>query len=204
VEKVLGTSETEPVTELLLRWRAGDQESLNRLVPLVEDELRRIARHYMRNERRGHTLQTTALVNEAYLRLVDQTQVDWQNRAQFLGVAARLMRHILVDHARAHGREKRGGGTVVLPLDEALPLFSNMFSAKSAALVALDDALDELAKFDPRKAQVVELRYFGGLTVEESAAVLEVHPKTVIRDWGLAKAWLSREIRHPDSRTHAG
>ena len=135
---------SEPVTELLLRWRAGDEECLNRLLPMVEGELRRIARRYMRMERRGHTLQTTALVNEAYLKLVDQAQVDWQNRAQFLGVAARLMRHILVDHARALCRGKRGGGAHVLPLNEGL-VFS---PAKSAALVALDDALNELAAYD--------------------------------------------------------
>jgi RNA polymerase sigma factor (TIGR02999 family) len=160
------------------------------LVPLVEGELRRIAHRYMRMERRGHTLQTTALVNEAYLKLVDQAQVDWQNRAQFLGVAARLMRHILVDRARELRRGKRGGGAHVLPLDAGL-VFS---PAKSAALVALDDALNELAGFDPRKAQIVELRYFGGMSVEETADVLGVHPNTVIRDWSLARAWLKREL----------
>jgi len=182
--------EQEPVTELLLRWRAGDDACLHRLVPLVEGELRRIAHRYMRMERRGHTLQTTALVNEAYLKLVDQAQVDWQNRAQFLGVAARLMRHILVDHARELRRGKRGGGAHALPLDAGL-VFS---PAKSAALVALDDALNELAGFDPRKAQIVELRYFGGMSVEETADVLGVHPNTVIRDWSLARAWLKREL----------
>jgi RNA polymerase sigma factor (TIGR02999 family) len=171
-------------------WRAGNQECLNRLVPLLEGELRRIAHHYMRKERPGHTLQTTALVNEAYLKLVDQAQVDWKSRAQFLGVAARLMRHILVDRARELCREKRGGGAVHLPLDEAL-VFS---PAKSRALVALEDALAALAGFDPRKAQIVELRYFGGLSVEETAEVLGVHPNTVIRDWGLAKVWLTREL----------
>jgi RNA polymerase sigma factor (TIGR02999 family) len=180
----------EPVTELLLRWKAGDRECLDRLIPQVEGELRRIAQRYMRAERRGHTLQTTALVNEAYVRLVDQARVDWQNRTQFLGVAARLMRQILVDHARELRCEKRGGGVPLLPLEEAL-LFS---PAKSAALVALDDALHILAAFDPRKAQIVELRYFGGLSVEETAAALAVHPNTVVRDWGLAKAWLKREL----------
>jgi len=160
------------------------------LVPLVEHELRRIAHHYMRKERPGHTLQTTALVNEAYLKLVDQAQVDWQNRAQFMGVAARLMRHSLVDHARELCREKRGGGAVHLPLDNAL-IFS---PTKSRALVALEDALTALAGFDPRKAQIVELRYFGGLSVEETAEVLGVHPNTVIRDWSLAKVWLTREL----------
>ena len=189
---------SEPVTELLLRWRAGDQECLNRLLPQVEGELRRIAHRYMRMERQGHTLQTTALVNEAYLKLVDQAQVDWQNRAHFLGVAARLMRHILVEHARELCRGKRGGGVHELPLNEGM-VFT---PAKSAALVALDDALTELAGFDPRKAQVVELRYFGGMSVKEAAGTLGVHPNTVIRDWGLAKAWLKREIG-PEG-AHAG
>ncbi len=184
------TTGPEPVTQLLLRWRAGDQECLNQLLPMVEGELRRIAHRYMRMERQGHTLQTTALVNEVYLKLVDQAQVDWQNRAQFLGVAARLMRHILVDHARALCRAKRGGGAHVLPLDEGL----DVSAQKSAALVALDDALTELAKFDPRKAQVVELRYFGGMSVEETAEALGVHPDTVMRDWRLTKVWLKREL----------
>jgi len=179
-----------PVTELLLRWRAGNQQCLNDLMPLVEGELRRIARRYMRMERQGHTLQTTALVNEAYLKLVNQAEVNWQNRAHFLGVAASMMRHILVDHARELCRGKRGGGAWVLPLEEGLA-FS---PAKSAALVALDDALKALAEFDPRKAHTVELRYFGGMGVEEVAEVLGVHPNTVIRDWGLAKAWLKREL----------
>jgi RNA polymerase sigma-70 factor (ECF subfamily) len=188
----------EPVTELLTRWRAGDRECLNQLVPLVEGELRRIAHRYMRRERRGHTLQTTALVNEAYLRLVDQAQVDWQDRAQFLGVAARLMRQILVDHARELHRGKRGGGAYLLPLDGGL-VFS---TAKSAALVALDDALHDLAGFDPRKAHIVELRCFGGMSVAETATVLSVHPNTVSRDWGLAKAWLKHELRPKGA--HAG
>jgi RNA polymerase sigma-70 factor (ECF subfamily) len=184
----------EPVTELLTRWRAGDRECLNQLVPLVEGELRRIAHRCMRKERQGHTLQTTALVNEAYLKLVDQTQVDWQDRAQFLGVAARLMRQILVDHARELHRGKRGGGAPLLPLDGGL-VFS---TEKSAALVALDDALHDLAGFDPRKARIVELRCFGGMTVAEAAEALGVHPNTVIRDWGLAKAWLKHELRTKD------
>jgi RNA polymerase sigma-70 factor (ECF subfamily) len=183
-------TEPEQVTELLLRWRAGDQECLNRLLPQVEGELRRIAHRYRRLEREGHTLQTTALVNEAYLKLVDQAQVDWQNRAQFLGLAARMMRHILVDHAREQCQGKWGGSAHVFPLDEGL-VFSPQ---KSAALVALDDALNELAAFDSRKAQIVELRYFGGMSVEETAEALGVHPNTVIRDWGLAKVWLKREL----------
>ena len=191
-------TKTEPVTELLLRWRAGDRECLNQLVPLVDGELRRIASHYMRMERRGHILQTTALVNEAYLKLVDQAQVDWQNRAHFLGVAARLMRQILVDRAREIHRSKRGGGANLLPLDGGL----NFSTAKSAALVALDDALHDLAGFDLRKARIVELRYFGGMTVEETAEALGVHPNTVLRDWSLAKAWLKCELRPKGA--HAG
>ena len=178
------------VTGLLRRWRAGNQACLNELMPLLDAELRRIAHRYMRMERDGHTLQTTALVNEAYLKLVDQSRVDLQNRAQFLGIAAVMMRHILVDHARELCRGKRGGGAHLLPLNEGL-VFS---PAKSAALVALDDALNELARFDPRKAQIVEMRYFGGMSVEEAAEALGVHPNTVIRDWGVAKVWLKREL----------
>jgi RNA polymerase sigma factor (TIGR02999 family) len=162
---------------------------------LVEQELRRIARSYMRAERSGHTLQPTALVNETYLKLVQQGQVDCQSRAQFLGIAARLMHQILVDRARKFHSRKRGGGAELLPLDEGLA-FS---STKSSALVALDDALRQLAGFDARKAQIVELRYFGGLTVEETADALAVHPKTVLREWGLAKAWLKRELRPRDA-----
>jgi RNA polymerase sigma factor (TIGR02999 family) len=152
--------------------------------------LRRIAHYYMRTERPGHTLQTTALVNEVYLKLVNHAQVDWRSRAQFLGVAARLMRHVLVDHARELCRGKRGGGAHLLPLDDGLAISA----AKSAELVSLDDALNDLARFDPRKAHVVELRYFGGLSVEEAAEAVGVHPNTVISDWSLAKAWLKHEL----------
>jgi RNA polymerase sigma-70 factor (ECF subfamily) len=180
----------ELVTELLLRWRAGDRACLDQLVPLVDDELRRIAHGCMLKERRGHILQTAALVNEAYLRLVHEAQVDCQRRAQFLGIAARLMRQILVDRARKFRSKKRGGGAELLPLDEGL-VFS---PAKSASLVALDDALRQLAGFDARKVQIVGLRYFGGPTVEKTAEALAVHPKTVLREWGLAKAWLKREL----------
>jgi RNA polymerase sigma-70 factor (ECF subfamily) len=186
----MGPSAPESVTELLQGWRAGEERCLHELLPLVEGELRRIAHRYMRAERQGHTLQTTALVNEACLKLMKDGQADWQNRAHFFGLAAQLMRHILVDHARAQCRTKRGGGAEHLPLEEGL-VFS---PGKSAALVALDEALDELAKFDARKAKVVELRYFGGLSVEEAAEVLRVHPNTVIRDWSLAKIWLKREV----------
>jgi len=181
---------TAPVTGLLLAWRDGGAECLNRLVPLVEVELRRIARRYMRMEAPGHTLQTTALVNEAYLRLVDQSRVDWQDRSHFYAIAARLMRHILLDHARGLRRAKRGGGACHLPLDEGL-VFS---PSKSAMLIALDEALTRLAEIAPRKADVVELRYFGGMSVEEAAEALGVAPNTVIRDWAFAKVWLKREL----------
>ena len=174
----MGSPAASPITGLLLRWSAGEQGCLDELVPLVEQELRRIAHRHMRKEREGHTLQTTALVNEAYLKLVDQSRAKWENRAQFLGVATSLMRRILVDHARGLCRNKRGGAAANPPIDERL-VFS---PAKSTALVALDDALRDLARVDPRRAQVVELRYFGGLNVEEAAEALHVHPNTVIRD----------------------
>jgi RNA polymerase sigma-70 factor, ECF subfamily len=183
-------SGSEPVTELLQRWRTGEECCLDRLIPLVESELRQIAHRYLRAERPGHTLQTTALVNEACLKLMKGGQADWRNRAHFFALAAQLMRHILVDHARELCREKRGGRARHLPLEEALTISP----AKSAALVALDDALTELAKFDVRKAKVVELRYFGGMSVDEAAEVLGVHPNTVIHDWGLARIWLKREL----------
>ena len=183
-------TEPRPVTESLLRWKAGDRQGLDQAVPLVERELRRIAHRAMRSERPGHTLQTTALVNEAYLRLVDQSRVNWQNRAHFLGVAAGLMRQILVDHARRVCRAKRGGGVQHLPLDEGL-VYS---PAMSESLLVVDEALSRLAEFDARKARVVELRYFAGMTVEEAAEALGVHPNTVIHDWSLAKAWLKREM----------
>ena len=198
----MGPGAAEPITQLLLRWSAGDGACLDELVPLVEPELRRMAHRQMRKERAGHTLQTTALVNEAYLKLVDQSRATWQNRVQFLGVAAGLMRRILVDHARGLCREKRGGAADTCPLMKP----SCFQPKKSAALVALDDALQELARLDPRKAQVVELRYFGGLSVEEAAEALKVHPNTVIRDWSLARAWLKREMAHGtrDARLSAG
>ncbi len=180
-----------PVTGLLLAWRQGEQDCLDRLVPLVETELRRIASRYMRMESPGHTLQTTALVNEAYLRLIDQSRVDWQDRSHFYAIAARLMRHILLDHARGLRRAKRGGGACHLPLDEGL-VFSP--SKSGGTLIALDEALTRLAEIAPRKAEVVELRYFGGMNVEEAAEVLRVAPNTVIRDWAFAKVWLKREL----------
>jgi RNA polymerase sigma factor (TIGR02999 family) len=178
------------VTALLQAWGNGDQAALQALLPLVEQELHRLARHHMRGERPGHTLQPTALVNEAYLRLVEVAHVRWQNRAHFLAVAARMMRRILVDQARAKGYQKRGGRAPLVPLDDvdvAAP-------APATDVVALHDALDTLAGVDARKAQVVELRYFGGLTVEETAEVVGVSPETVMRDWKFAKVWLLREL----------
>jgi RNA polymerase sigma-70 factor (ECF subfamily) len=178
------------VTRLLLAWRAGDESALARLTPLVHQELHRIARKYMRGERARDSLQATALVHEAYLRLVDTQRVNWQNRAHFLAMAARLMRRILVDLARARRYQKRGGGALHVTLTDAL-----LVPDKAELLVPLDEALSALAEFDERRSQVVELRFFGGLTVEETAAVLQVSPETVMRDWKLARTWLRRELR---------
>ena len=183
-------SSSHHVTQLLRAWGDGDARALERLVPLVYDELHRLARRYMAQERPGHTLQTTALVNEAYLRLVDSTQASWQNRTQFFAICAQVMRRILVDWARARQAAKRGGEAQPLELEEAL-----VVSEKPGEdLVALDDALRELAAVDPRKSRVVELRFFGGLSVEESAEVLDVSVETVMRDWKFAKTWLRREL----------
>jgi RNA polymerase sigma-70 factor (ECF subfamily) len=181
---------TQQVTQLLQAWRQGEETALNRLLPIVHKELHRLARGYMFGERVGHTLQTTALVNEAYLRLVNARQVNWQNRAHFFALSAQLMRRILVDSARARRDQKRGGGNPKVTLDEGLvgP------QQKGQDLVALDDALKTFAQVDARKSRVVELRFFGGLSVEETAEVLQVHPNTVLRDWRLAKMWLKREI----------
>ena len=178
------------VTELLLAWGNGDRSALDDLVPLVHQELRRLARLQMRGERDNHTLQTTALVNEAFIRLVDLRHIRWQDRAHFLSLSARLMRRVLVDHARSRNYQKRGGGAVNVTLDDALLASPE----RGADLVALDDALDHLARVDSRKAQVVELRFFGGLSVDESSEALGVSPETVMRDWRLAKAWLLREV----------
>ncbi len=180
----------QDVTALLLLWSEGDNEAPGKLMPLVYDELRRLARDYLRRERADHTLQPTALVNEAFLRIIDQTRVDWQNRAQFFGLAAQLMRHILVDHARARATQKRGGLAERLSLDETKVAIED----RAAELVALDDALKSLAQIDPRKSQIVEMRFFGGLSVEETAAALGVSDKTVMRDWRIAKMWLHREL----------
>ena len=179
------------MTELLLKWREGDESALDRLVPIVHSELRRIARRCMAGERAGHSLQATALVNEAYLRLIDVQHVNWQNRAHFLAMSARFMRRILVDYARSKGYQKRGGRAVNVTFDEGLPVAVE----PAMNLVALDDALEALARMDERKSRVIELRFFGGLSVEETATVLGVSPETVMRDWKLAKAWLMRELR---------
>lgn len=178
------------ITELLLRWNGGDAECLHQLIPAVQKELLKIAAYHMRRERRPHTLETKALVNEAYLRLIDSQKVSWRNRAHFFGIAARLMRQILIDHARKSNRLKRGGADQDIALDERSVLALEIPSS----LLALDEALHRLAVFDERKARTVELRFFGGLEVEETAEVLNVSPNTVIRDWSLAKAWLRREL----------
>jgi RNA polymerase sigma factor (TIGR02999 family) len=177
------------ISTCLRAWTAGDQSALERLMPIVYAELHRLARNYMRRERPGHSLQATALVNEAYMRLVDYNRMQWQDRAHFFAASAQLMRRILVEHARRHN-VKRGGDVQHLPLDEAVMVGGN----RGAGLVALDDAMNLLARLDPRKAQVVELRFFGGLTVEETAEVLKVSSATVERDWSTAKSWLYREL----------
>jgi len=189
-EVTLMTRPPHEVTELLVAWSEGDRAALDQLTPLVYEELHRLARNHMSRERQGHTLQTSALVNEAYLRLIDQKNVRWQNRAQFFSIASRLMRRILVDHARSHRYAKRGGDIRRVSLDEAAVLAQE----SAAELVALDDALKSLAALDPRKCQVVELRFFGGMSVEESAEVLGVSVVTVMRDWSTAKAWLHRAM----------
>ncbi|MEP7342559.1 MAG: sigma-70 family RNA polymerase sigma factor [Acidobacteriota bacterium] len=185
----MATQTPEQVTQLLLAWRDGDQGALDELTPLVYDELRRLAGGYLRRERRGHTLQTSALVHEAFLKMIDQ-RVNWQNRAHFFGIAAQLMRRILVDYARSQQASKRGSGTTHLALEEAM----DEAKAQDADVLALDDALTSLAAFDPRQSQIVELRYFGGLTIEETAEVLDIGHATVEREWNMARAWLRREL----------
>ncbi len=181
---------SQEITQLLLAWNEGDGQALDRLMPLVQDELHRLAHRYMAGERPGHPLQTTALINEAYLRLIDSSRVRWQNRSHFFAVSAQLMRRILVDVARARNKQKRGGDVVQVSLDEAMVVTRE----PSADLIALDDALTTLATFDERKSRIIELRFFGGLSVEETAEVLKVSAATVMRDWGLAKVWLLREL----------
>ena len=182
-------------TELLVAWSNGDESAFDKLVPLVYQELRALARRYMRHERPDHTLQATALVNEAYVRLIDINRIQWQNRSHFLAVAAQTMRRILVEFARQRRRQKRGGDALRVTIDDALEIAED----KGADLVALSDALSALATFDSRMSQVVELRFFGGLTVQETADVLNVSPETVMRDWKTAKAWLLRELSQPNA-----
>ena len=178
------------VTQLLIEWSNGDKAALDKLMPLIYEELRRLAHHYMRRERPGHTLQTTALVDEAYVRLVNRQRVHWQNRAHFFAIAAHLMRTILVDHARSHAYAKRGGGARKVPLDEAMVISQE----RAAEVVALDDALEQLTRIDPRQSRIVEMRFFAGLTIEETAEVLSLSPATIKREWSTAKAWLYHEL----------
>ena len=185
------SSSQQEVTVLLADWRGGDEGALAKLIPLVQPELHRLAHHYMSRERAGHTLQTTALLDEAYLLLADPTKPSWQNRTHFVAAAARLMRRIMVDHARERRSLKRGGGALKVTLDEA----AAVTETRSEELLALDDALERLAGLDLRKSQIVELRYFGGLTVEETAEFLKLSQRTVEREWNMAKAWLYRALR---------
>ncbi len=188
---------SQQVTALLVRWSKGDESALEELTPLVYGDLRKLAGWLFRGERVGHTLQPTALVNEAYLRLAGDQKVIWQNRAHFFAVAARVMRHLLVDYARHYNRLKRGGGVEIVPLEDAL-----VFAPEtSKSLLELNDALQSLSEKDQRKARVVELRYFGGLTVDETADVLHVSPNTVARDWEFSKAWLRTEIEGPNNES---
>jgi RNA polymerase sigma factor (TIGR02999 family) len=182
------TLSPQEVTQLLADWGKGDRSALDKLFPLVQSELRRIAQRQMSQERPGHTLQATALVNEAYLKLAGQQGFDWHNRAHFFAVCAQVMRHILIDHARAHARDKRGGGAIQVSLNEALVVAED----QAAHFIALDDALRVLEGLDPQKGKIIELRYFGGLSIEEAAEVLNISPRTVRREWQRAKAWLYR------------
>ena len=188
-------SSPQPVSALLIKWRAGDQEALQALIPLVYQELRRIAQHHLQQERADHTLQSTALVHEAYLRLMKQGPVEIEHRPHFLAVASRLMRQILVDHARGHRAAKRGGG-VKLELTDAL----GPQKPQTMDLLALDDALSHLAKLDPQQSRIVELRFFGGLSIEETAEIVGVSPTTVKREWATARAWLRREVRRAETQ----
>jgi RNA polymerase sigma factor (TIGR02999 family) len=189
---LLMTPSPEEVTDLLNDWGNGDQEALNRLMPLVYDELHRLASRYLRHERVGHTLQTTALVHEAYLKLVDQKKANWHNRVQFFAAAAKVMRHVLVDYARSRKAAKRGGDYCRLSLDEAAISSQD----KDADLLVLNEALDNLAAIDPQQSRVVELRVFGGLTVEDTAEALGISARTVKREWSMAKAWLHQQIKN--------
>jgi len=184
------TPSEKEVTRLLIAWSNGDQAALEQLTPLVYSELHRLAHRYLGRERKGHTLQTTALVHEAYLRLIDQKEVRWQNRAHFFAIAAQMMRRILVDYARSRNVAKRGGDARQVSLDEAM----DVSDERAADVIALDEALKSLSDLDQRKGRIIELRFFGGLSIEETAEVLGVSPGTVMRDWTFAKAWLQREI----------
>ena len=184
------TAPPNEVTQLLIDWSSGNQAALDRLIPMVDKELHRLAHHYMRRENAGHTLQTTALVNEVYLKLIDQRNVHWKNRAHFFALSAQLMRRILVDHARNRQYAKRGGGAQKITFDEALVISSE----RGGDLVALDEALSKLTSIDPRKGKVVELRFFGGLSVEETAEALQISAVTVMREWSMAKAWLYNSL----------
>jgi RNA polymerase sigma factor (TIGR02999 family) len=186
-------SPVEEVTRLLVASSAGDRAAMDQLMPLVYDELRRLAQSYLRDERHGHTLQGTALVHEAYLRLIDQKSVQWQNRAHFFGLASQMIRRILVDHARGRNAAKRGAGAPRLSLDEAV----GVPGARQVDLLGLDDALNGLAKIDPEQSRIVELRFFGGLSIDETAAVIGVSAATVNREWASARAWLFREMSRP-------
>lgn len=186
----------EEVSQLLKEWSNGDQAALDRVVPIVYQELRRLAHHYMRRERPGHTLQTTALVNEAYMRLADYKKMRWQSRAHFFAVAAQVMRRILVEQARSKNFAKRGGGAEKISLDET----AVVSAGRSAEVIAVDDALTELESWDPRKARIVELRFFGGLSIEETAEVMKISPTTVQREWRSAKAWLYKAISEGGQR----
>ena len=184
------TGQSDELTQLLNSWSNGDDQALDKLIPLVYAELRKLARRYMGRENPDHTLQTSALINEAYLKLVDQQSVQWQNRAHFFAVAAQVMRHILIDHARAHRFAKRGAGAAKVSLDETAVLTDE----RASELIALDDALTTLASLDLRKSRIVELRFFGGLSIEETAEIMKVSPKTVTREWRSARAWLRQEM----------
>ena len=188
---MMATLSADNLTELLIEWREGDKTALDKLTPLVYDELRRIAHRYARRERNGHTLQTTALVNEAYLRLAGTKNIEWQNRAHFFAVTAQVMRNVLIDHARRRLYAKRGGQAQQVPIDD---VSLEMSEQRADELIVLDEALSDLAKLDQRKARVVELRYFGGLSLEETAEVLGISLMTVRRDWRAAKAWLYKEV----------
>lgn len=189
-DRLKRTPKQHEITELLAEWSDGNQSALDELYPLVYDELHRLARRYMSRERKGHTLQTTALINEAYVRLVDQKNVHWANRSHFFAISAQIMRRILIDHARRHAFAKRGGGAQQVSLDEAVAVTSGIGSE----MLRLDEALKTLAEMDPRRSQVVELRYFGGLNNEEIAGVLHISENTVTRDWNMARAWLHQQL----------